>query len=235
MGLEARLRTPTRFAGSWTTWRSAAARSCPWRPAIRLDLSRSSRRHAARVGWAARRDRHRPRRWALRALRPGGQAAGRAARPAALPSRGPGPGRSERRGPRGRCRTMPATIRRCPLTPAVPVRVVRDEVSDAGPLAGLSGRPGGRRLRRPCSSPAVTSPTSHRPSSDSWSGRSVRLMPQSSPNTVARDPCRLSCAARPRWPPLALASRDDQRSLRALVADLAPVVVPERTWRQDRS
>ncbi|HEY8167451.1 MAG: molybdenum cofactor guanylyltransferase [Candidatus Limnocylindrales bacterium] len=112
-----------------------------------------------------------------------------------------------------------------------PVRVARDRVAGLGPLAGLvaglESTAAELVLVAGGDQPRLTRP----------------LLALLTGSIGAADAAVLAEHGRPRPIPAALrrsaamaAARarltSDQRSLRALIADLAPVVVPERTWRQ---
>ena len=118
-----------------------------------------------------------------------------------------------------------------PADAAVPVRVTRDRIAEAGPLAGLVAgleatdaelvlvAGGDQPDLGPALLELLTGSIRDRDAAVLAEGDRPRPIP-----TVLR---------RARALALALARlRTDQRSLRALIADLDPVVVPERTWRR---
>ncbi len=118
-----------------------------------------------------------------------------------------------------------------PADAMVPVRVVRDLLADAGPLAGLVAglEAAGSELvlviggDQPDLTPALL-----RLLIDSIREAGAAVLaehdrPRPLPAVLRRSPA--SEAARARL-------MSDRRSLRALIADLDPVIVPERTWRR---
>ena len=126
----------------------------------------------------------------------------------------------------GKARTpsLPSDVR-------VPVRVVRDRIAGAGPLAGLAAGLAASDAElvlvaggdQPDLAPALlqllTGSVREADAAVLAEGERPRPIP-----AVVR---------RARALELALARlRTDQRSLRALIAELNPVVVPERTWRR---
>ncbi len=118
-----------------------------------------------------------------------------------------------------------------PSDAAVPVRVVRDEVSDAGPLAGLVAG-----LQAADSETVLIAGGDQPDLAPSLLRLLVGSIRKADAAVLAEHgrPRPLPAVLR-RTPALAAARArlsSDQRSLRALVADLAPLVVPERTWRR---
>lgn len=118
-----------------------------------------------------------------------------------------------------------------PADAPVPVRVVHDRIADAGPLAGLAA---GLEAAR---SELVLVTGGDQPDLmsallrlliDSIRDADAAVLaeddrPRPLPAVLRRSPASEAARAR-------LAS--DQRSLRALIADLDPVIVPERNWRR---
>ncbi|HVQ22918.1 MAG TPA: molybdenum cofactor guanylyltransferase [Candidatus Saccharimonadia bacterium] len=118
-----------------------------------------------------------------------------------------------------------------PTDAMAPVRVVRDVLVDTGPLAGLVAglEAAGSELVLVAGGdqPDLTSALL-RLLIDSVRQADAAVLaehdrPRPLPAVLRRAPA--SVAARTRL-------MSDQRSLRALIADLEPVVVPERTWRR---
>ena len=111
------------------------------------------------------------------------------------------------------------------------MRVVRDALADAGPLAGLvAGLEAARSelvLVAGGDQPDLTAALlgllidSIREADAAVLAEHDR--PRPLPAVLRRSPATVAARAR-------LVS--DQRSLRALIADLDPVIVPERTWRR---
>lgn len=118
-----------------------------------------------------------------------------------------------------------------PAHAAVPVRVVRDRIADAGPLAGLASGleatdaelvlvAGGDQ---PDLTPALLGLLVGSIRDADAAILAERDRPRPLPAVLRRAPALRAARAR-------LAT--DQRSLRALIADLRPAIVPERTWRR---
>jgi molybdopterin-guanine dinucleotide biosynthesis protein A len=114
---------------------------------------------------------------------------------------------------------------------AVAVRVVHDRIADAGPLAGLATGlavsdaelvlvAGGDQ---PDLAPALLGLLTGSIRDADAAVLAERDRPRPLPVVMRRAPALAAALAR---------LETDQRSLRALVADLGPVVVPERTWRR---
>jgi len=118
-----------------------------------------------------------------------------------------------------------------PEDATVPVHVVRDRIADAGPLAGLEAGLEAAESElvlvaggdQPDLTPALLEllTGSIRDADAAVFAERDRLRPI--PAVLRRAPALDAARAR-------LAT--GQRSLRGLIADLGPVVVPERTWRQ---
>lgn len=118
-----------------------------------------------------------------------------------------------------------------PADAPVPIRVVRDVIADAGPLAGLAAG-----LQATDAELVLVAggdqPDLARPLLELLTG-SVRNAdaavlverdrPRPMPGVLRRAPALHAALAR---------LETDQRSLRSLIADLGPVFVPERTWRR---
>ena len=118
-----------------------------------------------------------------------------------------------------------------PSDAPVPVRVVRDRLPDAGPLAGLAAGleatdaelvlvAGGDQ---PDLSPTLLGLLTGSIRDADAAVLAERDRPRPLPAVLRREAALVAALAR-------LAT--DRRSLRALIADLGPVVVPERTWRR---
>ena len=118
-----------------------------------------------------------------------------------------------------------------PTDAPVPIRVVRDQLPDAGPLAGLVAGleatdselvlvAGGDQ---PDLSPPLLGLLTGSIRNADAAVLAERDRPRPLPAVVRREPALAAALAR---------LETDQRSLRALIADLGPVVVPERTWRR---
>jgi molybdopterin-guanine dinucleotide biosynthesis protein A len=114
---------------------------------------------------------------------------------------------------------------------AVPVRVVHDRIADAGPLAGLTAGleatdaelvlvAGGDQ---PDLTPALLELLTGSIREADAAVLAERDRPRPLPAVLRRNAALEAALAR---------LETDQRSLRALIADLEPVVVPERTWRR---
>ena len=118
-----------------------------------------------------------------------------------------------------------------PRDAVVPVGVVRDRIAEAGPLAGLAAGLDATDAElvlvaggdQPDLAPALLEllTASIRDADAAVLAEGDR--PRPIPAALRR--ARAQVVARARL-------RTDQRSLRALIADLEPVVVPERTWRR---
>jgi len=118
-----------------------------------------------------------------------------------------------------------------PWDASVSVRVARDQVADAGPLAGLVAGleaadaelvlvAGGDQ---PDLAPALLGLLVGSIRDADAAIFAERDRPRPIPAVLRRSPALDAARAR---------LQSDRRSLRAFVADLGPVVVPERTWRR---
>ena len=118
-----------------------------------------------------------------------------------------------------------------PEDATVPVRVVHDRIADAGPLAGLvaglEAADSELVLVAGGDQPDLTTPLLGLLAGSIRDADAAVLAERDRPRPIPAVLRRVPAleAALARLP-------TDQRSLRALIADLRPVVVPERTWRR---
>lgn len=118
-----------------------------------------------------------------------------------------------------------------PTDASVPVRILRDAIADAGPLAGLAAG------LEAADADLVLVAGGDQPD---LAPDLLRLLVGSIGKADAavlaeRDRPRPIPAVLRRAPALEAARtrlETDERSLRAIIADLGPIVVPERTWRK---